>query len=127
MKFSWSMPQDIKAVCINPKGKRPNIMSEVFTPIVTQLGIGGVGGFIVGYALKKIAKIVIVLIGILLVVLIYLVNKGIFSVDYGKLEGAISNALGNAGTAAGWLVSLIAILPSLGAFGLGLLLGFKMG
>jgi len=102
-------------------------MSEVLTPIVTQLGIGAVGGFIVGYALKKVTKIVAVVIGLFIVALIYLVSKGIISVDYGKFEDNISHALGGAGTAAGWLVTVIAHLPFAGAFGLGLLLGFKMG
>jgi len=102
-------------------------MSAVLTPIVTQLGIGAVGGFIVGYALKKAAKIVAVIIGLFLVALIYLVSKGIITVDYGKFEDAISSALGGAGTAAGWLAPLIAHLPFAGAFGLGFFLGFKMG
>jgi uncharacterized membrane protein (Fun14 family) len=102
-------------------------MSEVLTPIVTQLGIGAVGGFIVGYALKKVTKIVAVIIGLFLVALIYLVNKGIITIDYGKFEDAILNALGGAGTAAGWLAPVIAHLPFAGSFGLGLFLGFKMG
>jgi len=102
-------------------------MSEVLTPIVTQLGVGAVGGFIVGYALKKITKIVAVIIGLFLVALIYLVNKGIITIDYGKFEDAISKALGSTGTAAGWLAPVIAHLPFAGSLGLGLFLGFKMG
>jgi len=102
-------------------------MSEVLTPIVTQLGIGAVGGFIVGYALKKVTKIVAVIIGLFLVALIYLVNKGIITIDYGKFEDAILNALGGAGTTLGWLATLIAHLPFAGAFGLGFFLGFKIG
>ena len=102
-------------------------MSEVLTPIATQLGIGAIGGFIAGYAMKKIAKIVAVIIGLFLVALIYLVSKGIITVDYGKFEDSISNALGGAGTAFGWLAPVIAHLPFAGAFGLGLFIGFKMG
>ena len=102
-------------------------MSEVLTPIVTQLGIGAVGGFIVGYALKKVTKIVAVIIGLFLVALIVLVNKGIISIDYEKLEKPIFDALGGAGTAAGWLAPIIAHLPFAGSFGLGFFLGFKMG
>jgi len=102
-------------------------MSEVLTPIVTQLGIGAVGGFIVGYALKKVTKIVAVIIGLFLVAIIYLVNKGIITVDYGKFEEAISNALGGAGTVGGLLAPVIAHLPFAGAFGLGFFLGFKIG
>ena len=37
-------------------------MSEILTPVVYQLGLGGIGGFIVGYAIKKIVKICLPLI-----------------------------------------------------------------
>jgi uncharacterized membrane protein (Fun14 family) len=40
-------------------------LSEVVSPLVFQLGVGGVGGFIVGFALKKLSKLVLVLIGVL--------------------------------------------------------------
>ena len=32
-------------------------MSEVVSPLVFQLGVEGIGGFIVGYALKKLSKL----------------------------------------------------------------------
>jgi uncharacterized membrane protein (Fun14 family) len=38
-------------------------MSEIITPVVWQLGLGAVGGFVVGFALKKITKVFIVIIG----------------------------------------------------------------
>jgi len=39
-------------------------LSEVLTPVVYELGLGTVGGFVVGFALKKIAKIFLIVIGI---------------------------------------------------------------
>ena len=47
-------------------------MSEIITPIVYQLGLGAVGGFIVGFALKKITKLFIVIIGLFVLALLYL-------------------------------------------------------
>lgn len=102
-------------------------MSEVVTPIVYQLGIGAIGGFIVGYALKKVTKIVAVIIGLFILALIYLGYSGILTINYDKLGEAVSKALGGAGTATGWLAPIIAHLPFAGAFGLGFFLGFKMG
>jgi len=40
-------------------------MSEVLTPLIYQLGVGRIGGLIVGYAVKKIVKVVVVLLGLL--------------------------------------------------------------
>jgi uncharacterized membrane protein (Fun14 family) len=35
-------------------------MSEVISPLVFQLGLGGIGGFVVGYALKKLSKLILI-------------------------------------------------------------------
>jgi len=102
-------------------------MSEVVTPIVYQLGIGAVGGFIAGYALKKVTKIVAVIIGLFVLALIYLGASGILTINYNKLGDAVTNALGGASQATGLLAPIIAHLPFAGSFGLGLFLGFKMG
>ena len=102
-------------------------MSEIITPVVYQLGLGAIGGFVVGFALKKLSKLFLVLIGILVVVLLYLGINGIISINYGALWTAIANALGVAGGAASWLVGLISVLPFVGSFGAGFVLGFMIG
>lgn len=51
-------------------------MSEVVSPLFFQLCVGGVGGFTVGFALKKLRKLILFLIGIFIVVLIYLSTQG---------------------------------------------------
>lgn len=102
-------------------------MSEIATPLVFQLGTGAVGGFVVGYAIKKVAKLIVVLIGIFLLALVYLSSQGILFVNYEKLSKAVSGWLGGAGQAAGLLTPIIAHLPFAGSFMAGLFLGFKMG
>ncbi len=39
-------------------------MSEVFAPVLFQLGVGGIGGFFIGYLIKKVVKLAL-LLGIL--------------------------------------------------------------
>lgn len=102
-------------------------MSEVLPPIVYELGIGGIGGFVVGYALKKISKLILILIGLFIAVLIYLGIKGVISVNYEALFTFISNLFGLAGNAISWFVHTIALLPFAASFIVGFLLGFKLG
>jgi len=102
-------------------------VSEIITPVVYQLGLGAIGGFVVGFALKKLSKLFIVLIGILVVVLLYLGINGIISINYESLWTAIANALGAAGGAASWLVGLLSVLPFVGSFAAGFALGFLIG
>jgi uncharacterized membrane protein (Fun14 family) len=102
-------------------------MSEIITPLVYQFGLGGIGGFILGFALKKIAKLFIVLIGIFIVALLYLGMNGVISINYDSLWTTIANGLGGAGQAASWLVGVISLLPFVGSFVLGFVIGFKIG
>ncbi len=102
-------------------------MSEIATPLVFQLGTGAIGGFVVGYAIKKVAKLIVVLIGIFLLALIYLSSQGILYVNYDKLSDAVSGWLGGTGQAVNWLTPIIAHLPFAGTFLVGFFLGFKLG
>jgi uncharacterized membrane protein (Fun14 family) len=94
--------------------------------LVYQVGIGGVGGFIAGYAFKKFLKIVAVIIGLFIVALIYLGYQGIITINFGELENAIASALGLAGQATSFIATIIALLPAAGSFGVGFFLGFKV-
>lgn len=102
-------------------------MSEILSPVVYELGLGGVGGFVVGFALKKIAKIFLIVIGIFIAALLYLGASDIISINFGALWDAVGGWLGGVGQAAGWLVGLIAIIPFVGSFAFGFFLGFKLG
>jgi uncharacterized membrane protein (Fun14 family) len=100
---------------------------SALTPLVYQLGIGGIGGFVAGYALKKLTKIVVVIIGLIILLLVYLGYRNIITINYGALGDSVSGALGLTGQAAEIISPIIAHLPFAGSFGLGFFLGFKMG
>ena len=102
-------------------------MSEVLTPIVYQLGIGGILGFFVGYAVKKITKVVAVLIGLGALILIYLGYTDVISINYDKLAQMIQNLMGTASQASTILTPIIANLPFAGSFIAGLAVGIKLG
>jgi uncharacterized membrane protein (Fun14 family) len=107
--------------------KRRTQMSEVISPLVFQLGVGGIGGFVIGYALKKLSKLIIILIGLFVLVLIYLSTQNIININYGALWDALSSLVGSAPSAFNWLVGLISLLPFAGSFIVGFLLGLKLG
>jgi len=102
-------------------------MSELVSPVVYQLGLGGIGGFVVGFALKKITKLFIVIIGLFILALLYLSVNGVINMNYNALWTTIANGLGLAGQAASWVIGLVSLLPFLGSFVVGFLLGLKVG
>jgi len=105
-------------------------MSEtpsLLTPLVAQLGVGGLGGLCVGYAIKKVAKIVAVVVGLFFLGLEYLAYEGIINIDYVGLESWANNAVEGAGALEGVLTAMIANLPFAASFVVGLTMGLKMG
>lgn len=102
-------------------------MSSVFPSVAYQLGIGGVGGFVLGYIIKKVSKLIAVLLGLFILFLLYLGVKRVISINYDALLKAIRDLLGFAGQAAGWLIGFVSLLPFMGSFIAGFLLGFKAG
>jgi uncharacterized membrane protein (Fun14 family) len=102
-------------------------MSEIFPSLGYQVGIGGIGGFIVGYAFKKMSKLIVIVLGLFIAALLYLGVKGIISINYDALWNALANSLGMAGSAFSWIVGVISLLPFAGSFIVGFLLGFKLG
>ena len=102
-------------------------MSEVVSPLVFQLGVGGVGGFVVGYALKKLSKLILILIGLFILALIYLSTQGIININYNSLWSALSDLIGVGSAVFSWLVGVISLLPFAASFIGGFLLGLKLG
>jgi len=102
-------------------------MSEILSPLAYQLGIGGIGGFIVGFALKKLSKLVAIVIGLFILALIYLSTQEIISINYGALFTAVRDLFGLAEGAFSWLIGFLSVLPFIGSFIVGFLIGFKIG
>ncbi|MEM2202289.1 MAG: FUN14 domain-containing protein [Candidatus Bathyarchaeia archaeon] len=103
-------------------------MSEVLPSIIFQMGVGGIGGYVLGFALKKFSKLIFV-IGLFIIVLFYLGMKGVMhvSINYDALSKTISNLFHLAGAAISWLAGVVALLPFAGSFIVGFLIGYKLG
>ena len=63
--------------------------------LATSVGIGGFMGFLMGYAIKKILKIIIIVAGLLVGILYYLQYNGLITLDWSKLEAALGSGMAN--------------------------------
>jgi uncharacterized membrane protein (Fun14 family) len=63
--------------------------------LATSIGIGGFLGFLMGYAIKKILKIIIVVAGLLVGITYYLQYNGLIALNWAKVEATLGNAMTN--------------------------------
>src|SRR6056297_2326391 len=93
-----------------------------------ELGTGAVIGGIIGFAAKKIAKLIAVIVGLELALFKFLETRGILEVNWEAISGAAKNTTSSAGAAAGqppgWIMSLLSALPVSAGFTGGFLVGF---
>jgi len=99
-------------------------VSEAFAPILFQLGIGGIGGFFIGYAIRKVVKVALIL-GMVVFFLMFLAYTNVIDIDYGGLVEMTSNFINSLNPALGLLTPLMAHLPFVGSLIIGLVIGFK--
>jgi uncharacterized membrane protein (Fun14 family) len=93
-----------------------------------QAGGGALVGGVIGYAAKKIVKLVAAIIGVQLGLLAYLEHQGIITVDWGQLRAAASfTASATDGGIPPVVVDALSVLPAGGGFAVGALAGFKKG
>ncbi len=102
-------------------------ITDLFTPLVGELGIGGIGGFLVGFAVKKAAKIIALIIGLFFLSLQYLAYRNIISINYGALKVFAGELLGQTAGVQTWLTDFLAHAPFGAAFIGGLYLGLQRG
>jgi len=98
---------------------------DFIIPFVSTLGFGGVLGYAVGYAAKKVGKIVLVGIGILFFLVQYLVYKHLAHVDWAGVAHQGGEAA-KAGGEAFWKIVTYNI-PLGGGFIAGIVLGLRKG
>jgi uncharacterized membrane protein (Fun14 family) len=99
-------------------------------PLASQLGVGLVSGYAVGYALKKIGKMLAVALGLVFVVVQVLAVQGFLTVHWDAIERSVGPLLAPEGLEAGWrsLVSVLTFnLAFAGSFVPGLILGLRRG
>ena len=93
-------------------------------PQLAQLSTGGVGGFLAGFVIKKIVKILLFFLGLGGLALLYLSQRGIISINYEELISAISTSLADF---AGFLSATVTLLPFASSFGVGFAMGIWKG
>jgi uncharacterized membrane protein (Fun14 family) len=101
-------------------------MSVVAIPVAYELAVGGLGGYFIGYALKKITKFVALLIGIVILAVIYLAYSGLLNINFEGFANETKNALTYLGQAFVNIAPFLTNLPLLGSFFIGLFLAYKM-
>lgn len=101
-------------------------LSEIFSPIIFQLGTGGVSGFFIGYAIKKLLKVLAAIIGLFSLAVAYLGYIGILNVNYQGLAKLIQGLVPTIGNL-GWITPILSNVPFAGSLGAGVALGLKMG
>ena len=66
-----------------------------FSSLATSIGIGGFLGFLMGYAIKKILKIIIIVAGLLVGIIYYFQYNGLVALNWVKVEETVSNLTSN--------------------------------
>lgn len=96
------------------------------TSLGIQMGGSAIIGAVIGFAAKKIAKIIAIIIGLQLVLFKFLESRGVLSVNWGRLTNA-SQDVASEGAAAGQsMITAFISTAGIGAsFAAGFLLGFK--
>ena len=102
-------------------------LSNILTPLAGEIGIGGVGGFLAGWALKKAAKIMAIIIGVAFLGLQYMAYKGVIAIDYSALTSWVNELLGQASGVQNLITDFIVHAPFGAAFVGGFYLGLQKG
>ncbi|HML03625.1 MAG TPA: FUN14 domain-containing protein [Candidatus Bathyarchaeia archaeon] len=101
-------------------------MSEVTIPVVYELTVGGFGGYLVGFALKKVTKGLAFIFAVIVLAVIYLAFSGILDINYVGFATDIKDSLNYAGQAFVGIAPFLTNLPLIGSFILGLFVAYKM-
>jgi uncharacterized membrane protein (Fun14 family) len=75
-----------------------NGIESSIMPFVSTIGFGGIAGFLVGFALKRIMKILAVIAGVFFAALLYLESQHIVNVNWDKLQIISNSVLSTIGT-----------------------------
>jgi len=72
--------------------------TDTLASMSTSIGGGFFGGLLIGYALKKVIKMLAVVVGLFLAGLAFLQYQQIATINWHKLEGAITKLAATAAT-----------------------------
>ncbi|WP_232685764.1 FUN14 domain-containing protein [Halobacterium zhouii] len=98
------------------------------TSLGLEFGGGAAIGGVIGFAAKKIAKLIAVLVGLELALFKFLESRGILSVDWDQLTaGMIQVSEAANGAPPSWMATILSTLSVSAGFAGGFLLGFRKG
>lgn len=100
-----------------------------FQQLGFEFGGGAVIGGVIGFAAKKVAKLIAVLVGVELALFKFLESRGIMSVDWERLTAGVVKVGETAqnGTPPSWMMSVLSTLSIGAGFTGGFLVGFRKG
>ncbi len=113
----------------NVSGVNAPELSAVW-PWVEQIGFGAVAGFIAGYALKKVGKVVAIVLGVLFITVQVLAWSGYISVNWDVVQNQVDPYLTTDSLSGTWqrLLSLLTFnIPFAAAFVPAFVLGLRRG
>jgi uncharacterized membrane protein (Fun14 family) len=109
------------------------LSTDIITPVSAIVGGGFFGGLLLGYAIKKVIKLIAVIVGLFIAGLAYLQYQQIAAFDWNRIEVLASAALGNVTTQITNSQDAIALsmsnigIPLSGSMSAGFALGFMKG
>jgi uncharacterized membrane protein (Fun14 family) len=95
-----------------------------------EFGTGGVIGLLIGFAAKKVAKIIAIIVGLELALFKFLESKGILVVNWDQIGAGFLGAgekVTEPGLMGEWIEPLISTLSIGAGFTGGFMIGFKKG
>jgi len=99
-----------------------------FQQLGLELGTGAAVGGIIGFAAKKVAKVVAVIVGLELALFKFLESRGFLQVNWNKLGATFLEGASSApDTPPTWLQSILSTMSVGAGFTGGFFLGFKKG
>ncbi|MFT4921176.1 MAG: putative membrane protein (Fun14 family) [Haloarculaceae archaeon] len=91
-----------------------------------QMGGSAIIGAVIGFAAKKVAKVIAIIIGLELVLLKFLESRGVLTINWDALTGAAENSTQVAQEAGQTVLETFLSTAGIGAsFAAGFFLGFK--
>jgi len=98
-----------------------------FQQLGVEAGSGAVIGGLIGFAAKKIAKVIAVLVGLQLALFKFLESREILTVDWGRLSAGIIGTSQEAASGAppSWMETILSTLSISAGFTGGFFLGWK--
>lgn len=100
---------------------------QSFEPFTGDMGIGALGGFILGYGIKKTVKILAFAFSLGIYALHILAQKDVINIDYSALQVLISNIMSRTQGDLFFITDKLMNIPFGTSFALGFFFGFYNG